>query len=46
MDTYAFVIFDDVFADAGQRGPLAVVDGFDGAAFVGLELADLAAQPV
>lgn len=42
----AFVIFDDVLADAGQRRPLAVVDGFDGAPLVRLELADFAAEPV
>ena len=44
--TYAFVIFDDVLADAGQRRPLAVVDGLNCAAFVRLELADLAAESV
>ena len=44
--TYPFVIFDDVLADAGQRRPLAIVDGFDGAPFVRFELANFAAETV
>lgn len=44
--SHPFVILDDVLADAGQRRPLAVVDGFDGAALVRFELAHLAAQAV
>lgn len=45
-NAYPFVILDYVLADAGQRGPLAIVDGLDGAALVGLELAHLAAEAV
>lgn len=35
------LVLDDFRADGGQRGPLAVVGGPDGAALVGLELAHL-----
>lgn len=44
--TNPFVIFYDVFADAGQSSPLAIVDGLDGAPFVRFEFADFATQAV
>ena len=43
---YPFIIFNNVFAHTGQRGPLAIVDGFDCATFVGFKLTDFAAQPM
>lgn len=43
---YPFVIFDDIFTDAGQSGPLAIVDGLNCAPFMRFKLADFATQSV
>lgn len=43
---YPFFIFDDVLAYRGQGGPFAVIDGLNGASFVGLELAHFARETV
>ena len=45
-DHVALLVFDDLFADGGQRGPFAVVGGASHAPLVRLEFADLARETV
>ena len=44
--THPILLLDDVLADGGERGPLAVVESLGGALLVALELAHLTAVAV